>query len=74
MESILLSIQFHHSFSKRIMQDIMKGRFVDLFNSIDIANGLTVTGRVKWEKVLQLENSTSFSFVKNDEEYPQKHS
>jgi hypothetical protein len=47
-----------------------ESRFVDLFNVIDIANGLTVSGNVKWEKVLQLENSTAFSFVNNDDEYP----
>jgi hypothetical protein len=46
-----------------------ESRFVNLVNIIDLANGLTVHANVKWEKVLQLENSTSFSFVNNDDEY-----
>jgi hypothetical protein len=46
-----------------------ESRFAELSNVIDMANGLTFSGNIKWEKALQLENSTSFSFVNKDDEY-----
>ena len=46
-----------------------ESRFIDLQNGIDIANGLRITGKVRWEKALQLENSTSFSLFNKEKEY-----
>ena len=40
-----------------------ESRFISFKNSFDLSNGLTITGDFKYEKALQLENTTNFSFV-----------
>ncbi len=47
-----------------------ESRFIKLKNSIDITNGFTLTADLSWEKVLQLQNTTSFSFVHKNDPYP----
>jgi hypothetical protein len=48
-----------------------ESRFFKLFNTIDIANGLTLRTNVKWESVKRLENSTTFSIFDKDDQYSQ---
>jgi len=40
-----------------------ESRFIKFKNSIDLTNGLTFTADLKWEKALQLNNTTNFSFL-----------
>jgi hypothetical protein len=38
-------------------------------NSIDLANGLVLQVNAEWKNATELENSTNYSFVRQDEEY-----
>jgi len=48
-----------------------ESRFLKLFNTIDLANGLTLSNHIKWESAKQLENSTTFSLFDKDDQYSQ---
>jgi hypothetical protein len=46
-----------------------ESRFITFRNTIDIINGLTVSADFKYEKALQLQNSTNFSFLHKNENF-----
>ncbi|HWR99882.1 MAG TPA: DUF5686 family protein, partial [Prolixibacteraceae bacterium] len=44
-------------------------QYLKMANSIDLANGLVLQANAEWKNATELENSTNYSFVRQDEEY-----
>ncbi len=44
-------------------------RYLKLANSVDLANGLVLHANVEWKNIHELENSTNYSFARQDYDY-----
>lgn len=44
-------------------------RYLKLANQADLTNGLVLKAKFEWKNIRQLENSTNFSFIAQNEEY-----
>jgi len=44
-------------------------RYLKLANQVDVTNGLVLKAKFEWKNIRQLENSTNFSFLRQQEEY-----
>ena len=48
-------------------------RYLKLANSVDLANGLVLHATAEWKNIRELENSTNYSFVRQDVDYEPNH-
>jgi hypothetical protein len=46
-----------------------ESRFINIYNNIDITNGLVLRTKFEWKDISRLENTTNFSFFNTDEPY-----